>query len=391
MKSIKITKDFLEELKKYRGFGWDFSKGLLSKDECFGEIVPEKLCHNNLLITHSIDKSILKYYGLEVFGYDYFLEKPESIDILDSWDIYNNRVDPFPFKVFGAYYNRGAFCEGISDVLNHKGKTNVDGNYDLNTLNELKPCFELYAKGFKVGYEDFEDKFVSPYLFKNSDKEDYLIKVFEYVTSGGDFRLNWAQRVAFISAISHYKDKVGAFEAGKYEGRFYRAWSIIFSQNILFSPLFKEYVYKDGGYDETDMVIKKEDLLKKRNNLIPDVGLDLVYDFFSVLIKKPNKKGRFYLSERKLLIFIESTFIEEKPTLQYFDVPFSKDKKDVRSVFKKFQDYCYNYEYNKTNVKTKYFGIMNDAFKGFSEKIDYNKWHETNNNIPTKNKPKGKL
>ena len=261
MKSIKITNGFLQELKKYSGFGWDFSEVLLSKDECFDEIVPEKLCHNNLLITHSIDKSILKYYGLGVFGYDYFLEKPENLNILDSFDIYNNKVDPFPFKVFGAYYNRGAFCEGISDVLNHKGKTNVDGNYDLNTLNDLKPCFELYAKGFKVGYEDFEDKFISPYLFKNSDKEDYLIKVFEYVTSGGDFRLNWTQRKCFISAISDYNIKGGAFDAGKYEGRFYRAWSIIFSQNILFAPLFQEYLI-DNKSDAIDKLTIKQIALK---------------------------------------------------------------------------------------------------------------------------------
>jgi hypothetical protein len=377
LKSIKITKDFLEELKKYRGFGWSFSKGLLSKDECYDEIVPKKLGHNDLLITHSIDKSILKYYGLGVFGDDYFLEKPENLNILDSYDIYDNKVDPFPFKIFGAYYNRGAFCEGISDVLNHKGKTNVDGNYELNSLSELKPCFELYAKGFKVGYEDFEDKFVSPYLFKNSDKEDYLIKVFEYVTSGGDFRLNWTQRISFISAISDYKIKVGALEAGKYEGRFYRAWSIIFSQHILFAPLFKEYVSKGENYEESDVVMKKVDLFEKRNNLIPDVSISQVYDFFSVLVKKPNRKGVFYLSEEKLLIFIKSTFVDNDPIQQSFDIAFSRDKKDVRSIFRKFQDYCYHYEYNKTNVNTKYFGIMNKAFKGFSEKSDFNKWHET--------------
>ncbi|WP_434036807.1 hypothetical protein [Formosa sp. 4Alg 33] len=384
MKSIKITKDFLEELKGHRGFGWDFDNDLFSKDECFDEIVPKKLCHYNLITTHSIDTSILRYYGEGVFGYDYFLEKPDNLEVLEAWDIYNNKVDPFPFKIFGAYHNRGAFCEGISAILNHKGRTNVDGKYDLNNLNDLKPCFELYAKGFKKGYEDFEDKFITPYLFKYSDKEDYLIKVFEYVTSGGDFRLNWTQHISFISAIGDYKNKVGAFEAGKYEGRFYRAWSIIFSQNILFAPLFKNYMNKNDNNFENDRGIKKADFLEKRNNLIPDVSISDVYNFFSVLVEKPNRKGVYYLSEDKLLIFIKSTFVDKEPILQSFDVPFSRDKKDVRSVFRKFQDYCYKYEYNKTNVNTKYFGIMNKSFKGFSEISDYKKWHETNNAIPIK-------
>tara|TARA_R110002033_G_C3895715_1_gene239396 strand:+ start:1907 stop:3853 length:1947 start_codon:yes stop_codon:yes gene_type:complete len=136
--------------------------------------------------------------------------------------------------------------------------------------------------------------------------------------------------------------------------------------------------------------ITKERLLNKQNKLIPKVSIKEVYDFFKVLIDNPNRKGEFYLSEQKLLIFIKATFIDEIPIKQKFDVAFSKDKIDVRSVFKKFQDYCYDVEYNKTYVKDKYFRLMFEAFEGFSQKIDFNKWHKTNNKLPTLKRQKAK-
>ncbi|WP_040282485.1 hypothetical protein [Psychroserpens damuponensis] len=136
--------------------------------------------------------------------------------------------------------------------------------------------------------------------------------------------------------------------------------------------------------------LTKDELFKERNNLIREVKIEDVYNFFSVLINKPNRKGECYLSENKLLIFIKSTFIDKEPIQQTFDVGFSRDKKDVRSVFKKFQDYCYGLEYNKKNVKEKYFDIMYNAFKGFNKNTDFNKWHETNNKLPILKSPKGK-
>lgn len=133
--------------------------------------------------------------------------------------------------------------------------------------------------------------------------------------------------------------------------------------------------------------LTKEQLFEEQNYLIPDVDIIEVYDFFKVLVTKPNRKGGYYLNEEKLLKFIKATFVDEKPIKQKFNVPFSKDKIDVRSVFKRFQDYCYDLEYNKTNVKDKYFAIMFEGFEGFSKKADSNKWHKTNNKLPT---PKGR-
>jgi hypothetical protein len=241
LKSIKITKDFLGELKKYTGFGLDLGSSMLFKDECLGGIVPKELEHNNLLLKFSIDKSILKWYSKGSYSYDFFMDGNQETDISDEFDLYDKVLDPFPFKIFGAYYNRIGFFKAMNDVFNFKGEIEVDGNYELKNLKDLKPCFELYAKGFKQGYEDFESKCISPYLF-NNESGGFTAKVFEYVTTFGAFRLGWTQHIPFISKYGGYKTLGGAFESGKYEGRFYRAWSIIFLQNILFAPLFQEYL-----------------------------------------------------------------------------------------------------------------------------------------------------
>lgn len=131
--------------------------------------------------------------------------------------------------------------------------------------------------------------------------------------------------------------------------------------------------------------IDKLELFKKTNKLIPSVSVEQVYNFFQILTRTTNREGIFYLSQDKLLIFVKSTFTEEtdqEPIQQSFDVVFSRDKIDVRSVFKKFLDQCSLYEKNQKNLKRKYFDIMNKSFKNFNE-IDFEKFHKTNNIIPT--------
>lgn len=124
----------------------------------------------------------------------------------------------------------------------------------------------------------------------------------------------------------------------------------------------------------------KQELFNLQNNLIAKVSIEEVYTHFKVLITEPNSKGNFYLSEQKLLLFLKSTFIDQLPIKQDFND--SIYKIDVRSVFRKFQDHCFKFEYNQTNLKHKYFNIMFNAFNGFNEDNDFNKWHVTNNKLP---------
>ena len=128
--------------------------------------------------------------------------------------------------------------------------------------------------------------------------------------------------------------------------------------------------------------ITLDDIKEKRNNLIADLPIIKIYEFFKTLVTTSNKKGQFYLTEKKLLLFIKSTFIDLEPKKIDFDVAFSKDKQSVRSVFKRFEIECVKFEKNKKNLKKKYTKIMMETFDDFNDN-DFKKWHDTDNKIPT--------
>ncbi len=141
---------------------------------------------------------------------------------------------------------------------------------------------------------------------------------------------------------------------------------------------------KNTDYTPTsDYVLFKEKILNSDNILLPKVNIKEVFEFFKVLTEEPKDKEDFYLSERKLLIFINNTFIETEKefTKQKFNIPLT-NKIDVRSVFRRFQDYCSEFEYNQKRVKQKYFDIMDNSFEGFNQ-TDRKKWNDTNSNIAT--------
>lgn len=127
--------------------------------------------------------------------------------------------------------------------------------------------------------------------------------------------------------------------------------------------------------------LTKEALFNMRN-ILNDVNIEDVYNYFKVLINVPNRNGEFYLTEQKLLLFIKSTFIDKKPVQIDFDISFSKDKKSVRSVFRKFEIECTKFEKNNKYLKEKYTKIMMETFNIFNDN-DYKKWHEIDNKIPT--------
>ncbi|WP_282113037.1 hypothetical protein [Maribacter stanieri] len=133
---------------------------------------------------------------------------------------------------------------------------------------------------------------------------------------------------------------------------------------------------------ESKRKIDREALFKSNNNLIPKVSIEQVYYFFKVLTLTTNANDEFYLTEEKLLIFIESTFVKLRPIKQEFNTRLSRDKINVRSVFQFFLIECSKFENNNKNLKKKYFDIMNNGFEGFN-KTDFAKFHKTNNRIPT--------
>lgn len=141
--------------------------------------------------------------------------------------------------------------------------------------------------------------------------------------------------------------------------------------------------------NEKNNNLTKSSIISKLNNLIPDVNIDEVFNHFETLTKSTNRNDKCYLTNKQLLIFINATFVECTPIKQDFNVSFSKDKIDVRSVFRKFQNNCSLRENNNKHLKQKYFNILNKSFAGFNQ-TDSDKWHKTNNKIPTPEKLKSK-
>ncbi|WP_405565274.1 hypothetical protein [Polaribacter sp. Asnod6-C07] len=380
MKEILINDDLLEEVRLSRNT-WKW------QDKKVDRIVDIGYTHEYLLANRTVDDVIKEFYKKsfkEMYTVDEWQEFM-SLDKNNKSDITNN----CSFLIEGALHNRLNLWAKIEILLKCSVQFKLNNKYKY--FSDLKPYFETYACGFKSGYNQFINIIVKPHSLFDNSKEEASQIIFRYLTNAqsNDPVVTSNKGFKFRVENGNY-DICNDFLDGLNEGCLYRAWTIVFSQSELFLPLFQNYLNGSDKVKIENKELKKGDILKKQNNLIPRVSLQYVYDFFSVLIE-PNKKGTFYLNEQKLLIFIESTFINEDPTLQSFNVSFNKDKKDVKSVFRRFYENCFDLEYDKKNLSRKYFDIMNKAFKGFSVDKDLSKWHETNSVIPTKNKPKGKL
>jgi uncharacterized ubiquitin-like protein YukD len=137
--------------------------------------------------------------------------------------------------------------------------------------------------------------------------------------------------------------------------------------------------------------LTKEQLLGEKNNLINGgVSIEDVFNYFEILITSRNRRGEFYLTEKQLLIFIKTTFIDLKPVLQHFNGR-PNFKKDIRSLFFRFYEQCSVHEYNATGKKKKYSNLMFNAFSGFDAVKDFKEWNKINTNLIGKkitNRPK---
>ena len=283
-------------------------------------------------------------------------------------------------KKFKIYSPSLAYLFSTKDI-NGRNMETKEG-FKLDTRLYFKTFVDAFINGEKHFKNDYE---VSKNVFYGSNISTIIsdIHTAYYHTIHNSKFTGWHGVVHSNPTIITHKI-IDSY--GFYSGVLSKADEFI----LKYPNAFKDFHKCNDESQESQSIITKEQVFKERNNLIPDVLINNVYDFFKVLIDKPNRKGEFYLSEQKLLIFIKATFIDKKPIKQNFDVAFSKDKIDVRSVFKRFQDYCYDLEYNKTYVKDKYFKIMFESFEGFSQTTDFSKWHKTNNKLPTLKKQKAK-
>lgn len=377
MKNTLINNELLEEIRTSR----NTSKWHNIDDN---KIVDFGYTHEYFLANRTVDNIIKEFY-LKPIKEMYSAEEWQKCKILENKDK-NYSINNSSYLIQGALHNRVDLYIKIGTLLDLKEHHGLNIKYKY--LSDLNSYFKNYADNFKRGYRQFLNVIVKPHLLFENNKEEASHIIFRFITNN---QLN----DPVVSLNKGFKMSSGDYDIdyeitdGLLEGYLYKAWSIIFTQNELFLPIFKNYLVGDIITDIHKTELKKDDILKMQNNLIPRISLEYVYDFFKILIE-PNKKGTFYLNEQKLLIFIESTFVNKKPVQQYFNQSFSKDKLDVRSLFRKFYINCNPLDYDKKNVNRKYFDIMNNAFIGFDDKVDYKKWYKTSNEIPTIPKPKCK-
>ncbi len=376
MNDILINDNLLEEIRTcINTYKWH--------DNEVDRIVDFGYTHEYLLSKRNVDDIIKEFYIKslkEIYSTDEWQEL-KNLDKQNKSFITNHCT----FLIEGALHNRVNLYVKIGSLLEIKSQHDL--NDDLKYLSDLKPYFKEYASNFKSGYNQFLNVIVKPFSLFDNNKEEAAEIIFRYITNN---QLN-------DPLTTSIKESKIRFENGVYdidydvsdgigEGYIYRAWTIILSQNELFLPLFKKHLNGGKITNSRSTELKKEDLLKMQNHLIPKVSLEYVYEFFSIL-SKPNEKDEIYLSKHKLLIFIESTFVNLEPIKQSFDIP--PIKIYVKTIFKRFQDNCSDLDYNQKKSKEKYYNIMYEGFKGFSNS-DRRHWARIDEQIVVKEKPKGK-
>lgn len=242
-----IDKKFIEEIKLTIGtyHSIEFTENEKSTN---ADIVPEKQTIHYLLNNYNIDEVILDYYysGVNRFFTD---KEYESISYTGRKE---RALNPYGISINKAYHSRMSLVFKLEQIIHLECYLN---GKRIKYFEDLMPYFKVYANGFKNGYDSFEEINIKPYLPMFADKQDYVNKVFEYLTFDSFGERSWYNNHnGFTYGIDENKRNrkmVNEFQDGELQGFFYRAWSIVFSNNLLFEPLFKQYYEKRYTTQET--------------------------------------------------------------------------------------------------------------------------------------------
>jgi hypothetical protein len=202
------------------------------------EIVPKELTHHYLLENFEIDHSIYKFYHLPT---RYVLSASKLQKMKDCGLLDKDGLGLWPYSniIYGASHSRVALSLKLHQAtFSSPSRIKLNGKR-IKYFEDLLPYFKEYANGFADGFNEFDNKQIKPFLIMFADKQDYVNKVFEYITKKVDFDYNWASNKVFTRNGNN--EIVDAFEDGQKQGFFYRAWSFVFSNNNLFAPLFQEH------------------------------------------------------------------------------------------------------------------------------------------------------
>ena len=224
MKDILINTKLIEQLKNIAGcFIWN--------NEETSNIIPSGFMHQVLISDNYIDNSIKECY----------LKSTRKLLTIMSNKPTDNNLDitlysPYPFIIEGAFFSRESLCNKLNGVIQDHYGMWLNGKRNIKTFLDLKPYFTEYAEGFRNGFNEFENDKIKPFMPMFATQKDYSYKVFEFLKPNS----TWTNRRGFTLMKGEDKYIISnAFIDGQEEGYYYRAWCLVFSQNHLFSPLFK--------------------------------------------------------------------------------------------------------------------------------------------------------
>ena len=268
------------------------------------EIVPNNLKHQNLLREFNIDKSILKHYFLPTRNllYSNEFEKLKKEGFTDKDLILN----PYPICIYGAYHSRSSFVLKLSNILSSEVYYNEN---QIITLEDLDSYFQEYAKGFKKGFDEFEEIKIVSFMPIFADKQQYYIdKVFEYLTRKRLFVYHWGSTRGFcIDGMSKQNEVINAFEDGLEEGYFYKAWSIVLSNSNLFTPLFKNHYQIKVSQENSFSVLEWATIFYYVNEtkLISEVRalkdrMDLFINTHNIETSSKSFKTKYYEAKKRI-------------------------------------------------------------------------------------------
>lgn len=301
-----INKEFIEDIRLFLhsinyGFG-------IEEDNIV--IVPDNLTHKYFIDNFDISDNILKYYFatnkhlISKSEYEYFIKN----GYIGKYE-YIKR--PYNIKIFGAFHAPTKFIFCLESIF-HMGNSHINGN-KVEYLSDLVPYFLEYSKGFKLGYDSFYDAEIKPLLIDGfADKSDYINKVFEFISKNVAFSHSWLSNNGGFSYDGMNKGSIlvsNGFEDGQKQGFFYKAWTIVFSNNNLFEPLFEKYYLKDKSIEMGIKDAKKEEIssIKKHSDLITHDSKLKDSDGFP--IDKTGKQIGLIDEDGNIIITLQSNFL----------------------------------------------------------------------------------
>ncbi|MCG1035214.1 hypothetical protein [Polaribacter sargassicola] len=273
----------------------------------------------------TIPKSILDKFFSTGHYKEYWGGKPFNTE-------YFNKSENLNF-----FYNYGQKKELIKLIRDKKllSEENI-----FLTIEDLNNYFIEYGKGFKKGYYQFE-KDLAPEntLFKNDDQQ-IIYKIFSKAIQDtslkkpGLFALSYINHFQIEDLNELYKTEDLKFcsylkfdefyKRGIEAGFFYKAWSIILHNPILFESLFNKH-FKPKKNEEPQLENKKESLIDYDNSKLTEKIIALnesgVLDFLKNI--EP-----FNHSTNSLAQFLSLCLGEKTVSIQSYINPIINKKND---------------------------------------------------------------